>query len=304
VSSSRTGGGFDGVLCIDKPAGMTSFDVVRVVRGVTRTKRVGHTGTLDPMATGVLVVCVGWCTRLVPFLTSDDKRYDGRIRLGESTTTDDAEGDVLQTRPVPSLDRDALEAVFDRFRGPIDQVPPTFSALHVDGERAHKRARRGETVEIPARRVTVHELTLDGIDGDELLVSAHVEKGTYIRSLARDIGEALGCGGHLSALRRTAAGAHGLDACISLDALREDVDSAPWLRPWDALAALPAITLTVDDVVHVRNGRKLPADDAPFEDGALVRFGSPDEELVAIAHIEVRDGVRIWKTDRVRPAAP
>ena len=301
--SRRDAGGREGVLCIDKPPGMTSFDVVRVVRGVTRTKRVGHTGTLDPMATGVLVVCVGWCTRLVPFLTSDDKAYEGRIRLGARTTTDDAEGEIVQARPVPPLDRDALEAVLNRFRGPIRQVPPTFSALHIDGERAHKRARRGEAVDIPARDVVVHALELIAIEGADVVVRAHVEKGTYIRSLARDIGEALGCGGHLAALRRTAAGAHTLDRCVSLDQLRDDVDAAPWLSPWDALAGLPAVRMGFDDVTHVRNGIKLPADDAPFDEGALVRFGDEDDRLVAVAHIEVREGRRIWKTDRVRPVS-
>jgi len=193
------------VLLVAKPAGPTSHDMVDIVRRALGTRRVGHTGTLDPFAAGLLVMVVGRATRLVPFAAAWTKSYEGRIRLGVTTDTDDATGQVLDSRPV-AVDRTALERALDGFRGTYRQRPPAYSAVKVDGERAYRRARRGEVVEPSERDVEITALEVTAFALPDVEFRATVSGGTYLRSLARDIGAALGCGGHLAALRRTVVG--------------------------------------------------------------------------------------------------
>ncbi|HET9452179.1 MAG TPA: tRNA pseudouridine(55) synthase TruB, partial [Aggregicoccus sp.] len=196
----------DGVLVIDKPRGPTSFDVVRQVRSFLRIKKVGHTGTLDPMATGVLPLCLGEATKIAGHILEGDKAYEATVRLGAETDTQDAEGKVVREAPVPPLSLELLEPALARFRGSFEQLPPMYSAVKVDGKRLYALARAGEEVERAARRVTVHELTLRDFSASELKLSVRCSKGFFVRTLAFDLGRALGCGAHLTALRRTASG--------------------------------------------------------------------------------------------------
>jgi tRNA pseudouridine55 synthase len=196
----------DGVLVIDKPSGPTSFDVVRQVRSLLKLKKVGHTGTLDPMATGVLPLCLGEATKVAGFITEGDKAYDATVRLGAETDTQDAQGQVTAQAPVPPLTPALLESALARFRGSFDQVPPMYSAVKVAGKRLYELARAGEEVERAARHVTVYELVLRDYSADRLQLSVRCSKGFFVRTLAFDLGRALGCGAHLEALRRTHSG--------------------------------------------------------------------------------------------------
>jgi tRNA pseudouridine55 synthase len=202
------------VLLVAKPAGPTSHDMVDIVRRALGTRRVGHTGTLDPFAEGLLVMVVGRATRLVPFAAAWTKSYEGRLRLGATTDTDDATGQVQEQRPV-AVDRAGLERTLDRFRGTVRQRPPAYSAVKVDGERAYRRARRGEAVEPAERDVEIAALEVTAFTPPDVEFRATVSAGTYLRSLARDVGAALGCGGHLVALRRTAVGPFRLEDAVA-----------------------------------------------------------------------------------------
>jgi len=202
------------VLLVAKPAGPTSHDMVDIVRRSLGTRRVGHTGTLDPFAEGLLVMVVGRATRLVPFAAAWTKSYEGRLRLGATTDTDDATGQVQEQRPV-AVDRAALERTLDGFRGTVRQRPPAYSAVKVDGERAYRRARRGETVEPAERDIEIRALQVTTFAPPDVEFRATVSAGTYLRSLARDIGAALGCGGHLVALRRTTVGPFRLEEAVA-----------------------------------------------------------------------------------------
>ena len=235
--------GINCLLAIDKPLGLTSHDVVSRVRRVLGERRVGHAGTLDPAASGVLVVGVGQATRLLGMLTLDDKRYEARIAFGTQTSTDDVEGEVVLTRPVPErlAEPGVAAAVVASLVGPCDQVPPAYSAISVDGRRAYDRARAGEEVELPVRHVTIHEAALTGVEtGDELvwLCSFHVSKGTYVRSIARDLGQSMGTAAHLAGLRSTASGPVGIDACLSLEELEALGSSHVLERALDPVKAL------------------------------------------------------------------
>lgn len=272
-------------MLVDKPAGMTSHDVVARLRRVYCTRRVGHAGTLDPMATGLLVVCVGWATRLADRLTGDHKAYHAEIRLGVTTTTDDAEGQTIYTRPVPELDAATLEAVCARYRGTIRQVPPQVSAIHVDGQRAHALVRAGVEFSIPSREVEVTRFDVRALAGDRLEAHCIVSAGTYIRALARDLGEDLECGGHLTALRRVSSGPWSVDAAHSLEEL--EASSSPWdagaLTPWEALNGLVAVELDDHGVSEVRFGRRVAAP-PDASDGTELRLGRGGE-LVAIGQV-------------------
>ncbi len=208
-----------GILLVDKPAGWTSHDVVAKVRGFAQQRRIGHTGTLDPMATGLLVLCLGQATRLVEYMSGHDKSYEGEIRLGAATTTDDAEGDVIDTAPVPPMSADLLRELESRFSGPIEQVPPAFSAVKIAGQRAYAVARKGGAPALQSRTVVVHDLSLQDVGSDTLHIQVNCGSGTYVRSLARDIGRALGSAGHLASLRRTRAGTFRVSDAWSLESL-------------------------------------------------------------------------------------
>ena len=221
----RDRGGPEGILLIDKPQGWTSHDVVAKLRGITGQRRIGHTGTLDPMATGLLVVCHGKATRLVEYMVGHDKRYEGEIVLGVTTDTDDTEGTPIATSPLPTLSAATMRMLESRFSGDIAQRPPAFSAVQVGGERAYAAARRGAPMDLPPRSVSVHSLSLSALAADRLGITVHCGPGTYIRSLARDIGHELGSGGHLARLRRTTAGRFRLDEAWTLAEVERAVAS-------------------------------------------------------------------------------
>ena len=210
-----------GILLLDKPRGLTSNAALGRAKRILGIKKAGHTGTLDPMATGLLVLCFGEATKVSGFLLDADKAYRAEATLGVTTDSEDAEGQILEERPVPDLEKAALETVLDRFRGPIDQVPPMHSALKHQGKRLYELARQGETVERPPRQVTIHSLELLDWTTPKLSLNVRCSKGTYIRSLVRDIGEVIGCGAHLSALRRTESAPFNLDNAITLETLNE-----------------------------------------------------------------------------------
>lgn len=255
----------DGVLVVDKPPGMTSHDVVDIVRRAAGQRRVGHTGTLDPDATGVLVVCLGRATRLVRFLQGGRKTYRADIVLGAETTTQDASGEVVAEAPAAAVTRAALSDVLQQFTGRIQQVPPMVSAVKVDGERLYRRAQRGEEVEREPRSVTVHALILESFEPGQrarACLEVTCSAGTYVRTLAHDIGRRLGCGGHLGALRRVANGPFTTDDAHPLDDVRAAGEQGTLdrlvLSPRRAVRGLPAVT--VDDAQRVRDvatGRSL-----------------------------------------------
>ncbi|MBW8780528.1 MAG: tRNA pseudouridine(55) synthase TruB [Verrucomicrobia bacterium] len=212
---------FDGVLLIDKPSEHTSHDVVARLRGILRMKRIGHAGTLDPMATGLLVVLVGKATRISQYLMSVDKEYTGTIKLGEVTNTQDAEGEVLETRPVPSLTEADVRAALNGFLGDQYQMPPMFSAIKIAGKPLYKSARAGEEVEREPRFIRVSQYDLLRWESPEIDFRVLCTKGTYVRTLAHDLGQKLGCGAHLKALRRIASGSLNVSRAVTLEQLQK-----------------------------------------------------------------------------------
>ena len=221
MSTKRPESPLHGILLIDKPPGWTSHDVVARARRLTGQRRIGHTGTLDPMATGLLVLCLGNATRLVEYLVGHAKRYSGEIVLGQTTATCDAEGEPLVTLPVPSLADARLRTLETQFTGNLRQVPPAFSAIKVGGRRAYDLARQGEAPALESRPVVIHRLALRIMAPGRLSVEVDCGAGTYIRSLARDIGEELGCGAHLGALRRHAAGPFQVGGALTLEQVEQ-----------------------------------------------------------------------------------
>jgi tRNA pseudouridine55 synthase len=276
-----------GLVIVDKPSGWTSHDVVGRMRRLARTRRVGHAGTLDPMATGVLVIGVEKTTRLLGHLALTRKTYDATIRLGQSTVTDDAEGEVTATADASNVSDDRLAGAIAPLTGEILQRPSSVSAIKVDGVRSYKRVRDGEEFELAARPVTVHRFEVTGIrrEGGFVDVDATIEcsSGTYIRALARDLGAALGVGGHLTTLRRTAVGPYTLDQAHSLDELTEAFeDDRPLpILPLDdaARAAFPARAITAEEAALVANGGFLAASGS--RGGPVAVFG-PDGRFLAL----------------------
>ncbi len=268
-----------GLVVVDKPAGVTSHDVVSRVRGLAGTRKVGHAGTLDPMATGVLVLGLNRATRLLGHLTLTDKAYDATIRLGAATTTDDAEGEPISTTPTGDLDEAQIRSALAAFVGDIDQVPTTVSAIKVDGRRAYRRVREGEYVELPARPVTIHELDVHRVRlGDEWVdvdISVSCTSGTYIRAIARDLGAELAVGGHLTDLRRTAVGPFGLDQAHTVDQLTEEFTMMPIAEA--ARVSFPSRDLGQAQAGDVRHGRQIDADL-----GGITALFAPDGEFLAL----------------------
>ncbi|MBN1922358.1 MAG: tRNA pseudouridine(55) synthase TruB [Anaerolineae bacterium] len=289
-----------GLLNINKPSGMTSHDVVNAVRRITGLRQVGHTGTLDPLATGVLIVLVGAATRLARYLSGADKTYTAVVRLGETTSTYDAEGEILLRRPV-TVGRAEIEAALGAYRGPLLQTPPMVSALKVGGKPLYKLARQGQEIERQPRLVTIHALTLDAWALPEFTLSVTCSAGTYIRSLAHDLGEQLGCGAHLVALTRTATGRFDLGESVTLEQLRALAEAgrlAEALLPPDvAVMALPGVTLTPAMESAVRYGQSIELPDAPV--AAEVRAHDVDGHLVAML-MPLEDGR--WRPTLVLPA--
>lgn len=244
-----------GLVVIDKDPGMTSHDVVSRVRRLGGTRKVGHAGTLDPMATGVLVLGVERATRLLGHLMLTEKAYDATIRLGATTTTDDAEGEVVWAHAVDGVTEEAVRAALARFVGAIEQVPTAVSAIKIDGKRAYARVRDGEQVELKARPVTIHELVVHEVALPDVRISVRCSSGTYIRAIARDLGAALGVGGHLTALRRTAVGSFDLAVARTLEQLSTDFAVVPIADA--ARASFPTVDLAAEQADHVRFGRAL-----------------------------------------------
>ena len=273
-----------GVLVVDKPKGPTSHDVVERVRKALGGVKAGHTGTLDPMATGVLPVCVGEATKLAQFILEKDKAYEAVVHLGVETDTLDAEGKVVAEAPVPALSREQLEAALSRFKGTFEQKPPMFSAVKVGGKRLYELARAGEEVERPSRTVTVHQLTLLDFTSNELQLSLRCSKGFFVRSLASELGKALGCGAHLKALRRTATGPFTLEQAVPLAKLEAlGPAAADKLVPMgEALKEMPALTVSEAVAPKVLHGGVVELSGPP----GLHRILSPSGELLAIAEID------------------
>ncbi len=269
----------NGIVIVDKPADWTSQDVTARLRRVFGTRRIGHGGTLDPMATGVLPVFVGRATRAVEFFEHAEKTYEAALRLGLETDTEDVTGTVLRRSPVTVTEADLL-AVLPRFRGHIQQIPPMYSALKVGGRKLCDLARQGKEIERQPRDIEIPELECTGFSGDTVLLRVRCSKGTYIRTLCRDIGAALGCGGCMAALRRVQAGAYGIDETVALQTLLETDAPETFLRPVDSLfAADPAVTLTARQEKCARNGAdfSFPAAEGRYRvyaaDGAFLMLG-------------------------------
>ncbi|HEU4480575.1 MAG TPA: tRNA pseudouridine(55) synthase TruB [Actinomycetota bacterium] len=272
----------DGVLVIDKPSGVTSHDVVDEVRKRLSTKRVGHGGTLDPGATGVLLIGIGKATRFLSYAQAAPKRYAAVVRFGATTSTLDAAGEVLTSASTVDLTRADVERVLPRFVGNIEQVPPMVSAVKVGGERLYQKARRGEEVERSARSVTIHDLEVTSFtpgDPAEMTIDVRCSGGTYIRSLAGDIGEALGCGAHLSSLRRTEAGGFGLEEAIA----PEEVTPERVKPLSEVVRDLPKVMVDEQAAALVANGRPLDPGDAGRGEVRAVMHG---EDLLGVYRVE------------------
>ena len=273
-----------GFVVIDKPAGLTSHGCVSRLRRCYGLKRVGHGGTLDPAVTGVLPIALGPATRLLPYLPGE-KTYAGVIQLGKRTSSDDLEGTILDQAPWPRLSSPELEDRLEQFRGAIQQRPPQVSAVHIDGERAHTRARRGEIMDLPPREVTIHRLALKAWDAKtgQLSVEVHCSSGTYIRSLARDLGELIGCGGCLAQLQRTQALGFHIHQAHPLPEPEQNHTPPEPLSPLLALGALPRRDLTEAEQVDWRCGRRLSLQPG---DGDAVVVCNPDGSIAGIGHRE------------------
>lgn len=275
----------NGIVIIDKPAGWTSQDVTARLRRVFGTRRIGHGGTLDPMATGVLPVFVGRATRGVEFFEHAEKTYETELLLGVATDTEDTTGTVLFRREV-SVTPEQLTAVLERFRGEIMQIPPMYSALKVNGQKLCDLARKGRQVERQPRPVTIHELTLLSREGDTLRLRVHCSKGTYIRTLCADIGEALGCGGCMQALRRTQAGEYTIAEAVPLQQLLESPEPETYLRDVDTMfRGYPGVKLTANQEKRCRNGN---AFSVSLPGGTYCAY-SQSGEFLMLAKVE--DGV-------------
>lgn len=276
-----------GVLVVDKPVGLTSHDVVQIIRRGTGIRRAGHTGTLDPRASGVLVVLIGPAVRLSEFVSAEDKRYQATIHLGSSTDTFDAEGVTTQPEKPVDVTREQFTELLSQFIGDIEQVPPPYSAIKVQGQHAYDMARRGEEVDLAPRIIHVHSLELLEWALPEVVVDVHCSSGTYIRSLANDIGEKLGTGAHLVGLRRTRSGRFTLRDAVSLRRLREAFETGTWAQHLipasEALADWPAIELDADMLEKVRNGHRIPAKEG---DQGLARAVSEQGDLVAVMEVD------------------
>ncbi|WP_029111153.1 tRNA pseudouridine(55) synthase TruB [Mycobacterium sp. URHD0025] len=287
-----------GLVIVDKPAGMTSHDVVGRCRRLFGTRKVGHAGTLDPMATGVLVIGIERATKILGLLTATDKSYAATIRLGQTTTTDDAEGEVLQTVSAVGVSDTQIESAVAALRGDIEQVPSAVSAIKVAGQRAYKLAREGQTVELAARPVRIERFEVLAVRRVDEFVDVDVDvdcsSGTYIRALARDVGVALGVGGHLTALRRTRVGRYGLDEARTLDELAEEARLSYSLDE-ACLLGFPRRDLTSEETEDTRHGRPLK----PAGIDGVYAATAPDGRVIAL----LEDGPKRTKNVVVlRPA--
>lgn len=272
-----------GILIVDKPEGWTSQDVAAKLRGVFHEKRVGHGGTLDPMATGVLPIFLGRATRAVEFFESAEKEYVAGLRLGVETNTQDTTGEILNQRPV-TVPREQVEAILAQFLGPQQQLPPMYSAVKIGGRKLYELARQGKTVERKPRDITILELELLEGEGADYLLRVRCSKGTYVRTLCHDIGRALGCGGCMSSLRRTQAGCYTLDRAVTLDQVIAAPDPDALLLPADSLFAdLPAVTVSQRQLKPIFNGA---AAKAPNLSPGTYRVYGPDGQFLMVGRAD------------------
>ena len=275
-----------GILLMDKPAGCTSFDVVRRVKKALRVRKIGHLGTLDPFATGLLPLCMGEATKLAPFLMPEPKTYRATVKLGEATDTQDLTGRVTaRSEKLPRPEE--VYAAAARFVGEIEQVPPMYSAVHYQGQRAYKLARRGEKVDLPPRKVTIYRLEVEAVALPEVAITVTCSQGTYIRTLAADLGAALNCGGHLTALRRLAVGAFRVEEALPLAALENLSleELAGRIIPLrDCLPGLRPAPVEPEAAQRLRQGQPVPLSENGFREGEQVRVLAAGE-LVAVAQV-------------------
>jgi len=286
-----------GVIVIDKPIGMTSHDVVQIVRKGTNIRRAGHTGTLDPRASGVLVVLVGPAVRLSEYVSASDKRYQAVIQLGTTTDTYDADGRVLSTTSV-DISEKQFDDVLQSFVGQIEQVPPPYSSVKVKGRHAYDMARNGEEVDLEPRTINVYNLDLLEWAPPEAVIDVYCSSGTYVRSLAHDLGEKLGCGAHLIGLRRTKSGRFTLRDAVPLRKLREAFENDTWqnfiIPAAEALSDWPAVELTMEQLDIVRHGRRIPAEPGV---GPMARAISEEGELIGL--LELDPETQEWQPKKV-----
>jgi tRNA pseudouridine55 synthase len=302
MESNDVKNAISGVLVVDKPVGMTSHDVVQAIRTGTGLRRAGHTGTLDPRASGVLVILVGPAVRLSEFVSASDKRYQAIIRLGSATDTFDADGKVTQSPAPVDVTEEQFEKVLNTFIGEIEQTPPPYSAVKVQGRKAYELAREGEEVELAPRKITVHHLEILEWAPPEVVIDVHCSSGTYVRSLANDLGNALGCGAYLVGLRRTKSGRFSLREATPLRRLQEAFHAGNWYQylipAAEALAEWPAVELTPDDVENIRHGHRIHAG-ADAKPG-MVRGVSTQGELVALMDLVAGEtGEPEWQPKKV-----
>lgn len=286
-----------GVLVVDKPVGLTSHDVVQIIRKGTNIRRAGHTGTLDPRASGVLVVLVGPAVRLSEYVSASDKRYQAIVRLGATTDTYDADGRITSSSPV-NITEEQFEEALQQFVGEIEQVPPPYSAVKVKGRKAYEMARKGEEVDLQPRKIQVYNLELLEWAPPEAVIDVYCSSGTYVRSLAHDLGNVLGCGAHLIGLRRTKSGRFTLRDAVPLRKLRDSFEAGNWYQflipAAEALTDWPAIELDTDQVESVRHGHRVPAEDTAT---GWARGISEQGELVAL--LEVDPDTHEWQPRKV-----
>jgi len=287
-----------GVLVLDKPVGLTSHDVVQIIRRGTGIRRAGHTGTLDPRASGVLVTLIGPAVRLSEFVSASDKRYQATIRLGSSTDTYDSEGRITNSLPSEHITEEQFDEILQTFVGEMEQVPPPFSAVKVKGRHAYDMAREGEEVELSPRMVNVYSLEILEWDPPEVVIDVFCSSGTYVRSLANDMGKVLGTGAHLVGLRRTKSGRFSLRDAVPLRKLQEAFDAGNWYRflipAAEALADWPSVEVDPDQVELIRHGHRIPANP---DQQKWARAISQQGDLVAL--LELIDEAQEWQPKKV-----
>lgn len=280
----KTGKPLDGIVLLDKPLGLSSNAALQRVKRIFNARKAGHTGSLDPLATGVLPICFGEATKVSSFLLDSDKRYITVAKLGETRTTGDMEGEVIDTRPIPALNQANIEAVLEQFRGDIEQIPPMHSALKHEGTPLYKLARKGISVERKVRHVRIHELTLLAFTSDTLALEVRCSKGTYIRTLVEDIGETLGCGAHLASLRRTEVSPFEQQPIYTLDSLEALAKSSglsnTLLSIDAAIPHWPMLNLSSTETQRLCNGLKVDRDDVPDAPG--IRLYNPEGKFLGI----------------------
>jgi tRNA pseudouridine55 synthase len=292
-----------GVLVVDKPVGMTSHDVVQAIRNGTGIRRAGHTGTLDPRASGVLVILVGPAVRLSEFVSASDKRYQAIIRLGGSTDTFDADGRFIRSNEPVNVTEEQFEKTLKQFEGEIEQTPPPYSAVKVQGRKAYEMARQGEEVDLAPRKIQVYHLEVLEWAPPEVVIDVHCSSGTYVRSLANDMGEALGCGAYLVGLRRTKSGRFSLRDATPLRKLQEAFHAGNWYQflipAAEALGDWPAVELDPDQVEEVRHGHRVKAEEGTQP--GMVRGVSTQGELVALMELMTSEdgGGMEWQPKKV-----